>query len=875
MGGVNFSDEPSELPATSFAYLENMYRDYGCGRGAGVETVPGYRRVATLSGRVHAIYPHPSDSESFLVHAGRELYPLDTRQRDSGKTPAPLPRSTPLADRKSSAALLDGALYLLDGQSFLRTDGKTLSRVSNDAYHPTVYSDGEPFEEPSLLASGAKEEYHLFALEEYAYTTSEGLVFSVLDNGACYLSGYTGEEEVLVVPARVRLGAREHAVVGVKAFALRGNGRVRVLILSEGISEIGSAAFFDMASLETAVLPESVTRIPVQCFDYCQRLTTVYLPSSLAEIGSEAFGGGGVRRVHYLGSKAEFLKLPGSLEIFPLTLPEGYEFFEFSRYPTVRAFFPLHLPTAALLSVTLDGEDLPTEEGALFYRPILRQSARGEEVAGVYLESADDDLIYGKTLTLSILLYDTFSEELSAEGKAFSGTGAAAVLGCTLLARFDGRLFLSGNPLLPGTVFYTGRTADGRSDPSYIGRYNRFTDADGRAGVRALLPTAEALLVLTEDVPDAPAVFCHTPADTGDDRLPRIYPLTEGIGGIGCLGSATVFSGDALFLSRRGLTAVTRATLSEERALSPRSYPVDARLLSEDLKEATLFHFDGYLGIAVGGRVYLADGRRRTEGGGYEWYYLSGIGSFEGDQNRYRFSGGLLPAELEGTLVSLGGDALTWRTADGGYADGLPIYSVTVGGRTLSCAVRDGYAHPVIGDGERYGGVFSPATAFYECAGLLFFGTAAGGLLVFNTDKRGEGGVIPRRYYTFAGHSYLSGCATRLDDCGLPNYRKSTIRSGGAVRLKAMTGGKVEVRARTEDGVFTVEDILFGGRGDFGETDFASAEFHLGEDTVVPLREAKRRWVEKQLYFVSEEYQRPFGLLSVTYEYRVAGRIRS
>ena len=208
-----------------------------------------------------------------------------------------------------------------------------------------------------------------------------------------------------------------------------------------------------------------------------------------------------------------------------------------------------------------------------------------------------------------------------------------------------------------------------------------------------------------------------------------------------------------------------------------------------------------------------------------------------------------------------------------GYPDGAAIYTDSAAdGTVFSFVVQGDLAIPVTSDGERIGGLFCPATHFYECGGLLFF-AADRRLFVFNTDKREADGIIPRRYYSFAGHAYLSGCATKLDDCDLPNRRKTTVRSGGAVRLKAMTGGKLSVRVRTEEGQWREADTLFGGRTVFGETDFATAEFHVGDDTVLPLREAERRWVEKQLYFVSEEYQRPFGLLSVAYQYRVAGRI--
>jgi hypothetical protein len=41
------------------------------------------------------------------------------------------------------------------------------------------------------------------------------------------------------------------------------------------------------------------------------------------------------------------------------------------------------------------------------------------------------------------------------------------------------------------------------------------------------------------------------------------------------------------------------------------------------------------------------------------------------------------------------------------------------------------------------------------------------------------------------------------------------------------------------------------------------------------VREREKRWVEKQLYFYAECFESPFGILSITYDYKVAGRYRN
>ena len=876
MGGVDFSGEPSEISPRSFAYLENMYRDYGSGMGAGIETVPGYRTVAELGGEVYAIHPHPTDTASFLVHAGERLYRIRSEERDSGRVPLPLLLKSgapaALAKRPSHAAIANGRLYLLDGACYRTVSEDRVSSVAEEAYIPTVYSDGAPLEQPNLLTDLAYEEYHLYDTERFAYA-SEGFSFSVSVEGVCYISGYRGEESTVTLPRSAIIGAREYTVVGISTDAFSGNTTIKTLIIPDGIALLARRALFGMEALETLVLPESVTKLPTQCFDDCPSLKTLYLPRTLRELEENICDASEILTIHFGGTASEFVSIEGIEKITPKAPPPGFGIFYGSVYRRVRYRFPLHLPTAALLAAALDAEGLTATDDPC-YRPITGENG---EITAVYLEVSDYRSIEGKTLSFHLSLADRLVGETLGRGNIPSMSGRDAVNGCTLITRFEDRLFLSGNPALPGAVFYTHRQRGGESDPAYLGLYNSFTDGDGRANVRALLPTADTLLVLTEELPELPSLFCHMGKDTEEDLVPRVYPLAEAIGGIGGAIDAAVFLGEPLFLSRHGLEAIERTALYEERTTGHRSGAVDARLLREELSGASLFRFGTYLGIAVGGQVYLADGRRRTsrEGqSGYDWYYLSGIGSFSGDAPRYRLVTGQLPSLLSDTRVTVSGHRIPIETADSAeYADGLPLFSLTVGETAFTYAERDGRALLAATDGERFGGEFSPATVFYECEGLLFFGTAAGVLLVFNTDRREEDGIIPRRYYSFCGHAYPSGCATKIDNCDLPNYRKSTVRSGGAVRLKSMTGGKLEVRVRTEEGSFTAADTLYGGRGDFGETDFASAEFHLGEDVVVPLRESKRRWVEKQLYFVSEEYQRPFGILSITYQYRVAGRI--
>ncbi len=875
MGGVDFSGEPSEISPHSFAYLENMYRDYEAEAGAGVETVPGFRRVCGVEGKVHAIHPDPRERGAFLLHAGRALYRFRTEERDTPPPMKPLSAKVRPADRRSRAALFAGRLCLVDGECFTVSDGTEVHAAADDAYIPTLFSDGEEYEQRNLLTERGIEEHHLFDASAYAYT-SEGIRYTVDDQGVCLVAGVEATEETVTIPASVTLGGRLYAVAGIAEFALRGDDRIKTLLLSEGITTLGAGAFYGMTALETVVLPSTVTVISVQAFEGCTALRTLYLSRGVLEVRERAFHDVALTTVYYAGTLADYTLIAGNENIFPLHNPNDCVLRAETAYRGVRLFFPFRSAAEGLHAVTLNGN--PIKDGDEGCRLTCLAATEGRPM-GLLLESADFRGLYGATLCLTLTLADTFCETMAAEGRDFSGTGREALDGCTLIARYDGRLFLSGNPRLPGMIFYSQRDREGRTVPAYFGAYNRLTDGDGCTEMRALLATPGYLLAMTDVPPDGHAVFCHVGESTDSDLVPRIYPATEGVSDVGCFGEAAFFGDEAVFLSTGGLECIEPSRLSGERSTRHLSGAVDVRLTAERGEEARLFRYRDYLGVAVGGRVYLADGRRRVSRDGhteYEWYYLSDIGVYRGQTDRYRYTTVRPKGLPEGASVTLDGRRLPIVTAEAeGYADGCTVYSATSdGGVFFLYTPQGGSAVLVDCDGEKTGGVFSPATAFLESEGLLFFGTEGGDLCLFNTDKREADGHIPRRYYTFNGRAYLSGCATKSDNCDLPHLTKSTVRTGGAVKLKAMTGGAIEVRVRTDAEDWSVADRLYGGRVDYSETDFATAEFVTSADTVVQLREGKKRWVEKQLYFVSEDYQRPFGIITIAYQYRVAGRIK-
>lgn len=882
MRGVDFSNEPSQISPHHFSYLENMYRDYACGTAAGVETIPGFRKAALVSGAIHALHPHPTLRNRMLIHAGNALFSFDTSQRDEAfSAPARIPFAdgAALADGMSRSTVLDGNLFLVDGEGFSSFDGETVKQGNAAPYVPCLHIDGEPYEQKNLLIGHGYEKYQLFDLDALRYETLDGISYIINYEGLCLVSRYVGDESLVVIPREITLNERRYVVAGIATDAFRNNETVTTLILPEGMQQLMCGACSNMKRLDTVVAPSTLTELSSGCFGNCPLLKTVYLGRGLRKIHPHAFQDSPIKDGHYAGNATEFMQVDGYEYFLPANV-KGLVLHYMSVYSTVRYRLPMHTRAHSCYAESLDGENFaafPLVKGHAHY---ITDSKGERYIDYYYLEGPRETALYGKTFSVRLVWQDTFPPRLRSIYPTFKKNGQAAVNGCTLITAFDGRLFLSGNPKLPGLVFYTARRSDGVHDPGYIGEYNHILDGDGATPIRALLPTPSFLLVLTEGTPHASCVFRHEGQDTENDVVPRIYPVVEGAGEIGCIGDAILFYNDPLFLSKNGLEAVEAVSfsLSQERRTVHRSEAVDARLCREDLAAARFFRFGTYLGIATqSGHVYLADGRERAQKNantGYEWFYLSDIGIYPDQKERYRTVAGELPRELSDATILIGSTYRSLRaSAVAEYVDGETVYSSSYQGVSFCYVLRNNQPYLVDTDGECYGGTFHAATAFLECDGLLFFGTPTGDLMVFNTDKRGEDGVIPRRYYTFNNRAYLSGCATRSENCQKPNYRKTTLRSGGAVKLKSMSGGKITVRVRSDEGAWQDADTLYGGRADFSETDFASAEFSSSPDTVVPLRIGIRRWIEQQLYFVSEEYQRPFGIISITYRYRTAGRI--
>ena len=99
--------------------------------------------------------------------------------------------------------------------------------------------------------------------------------------------------------------------------------QIKLVILGQGVTSIGSSAFQDCKNLETVSLPGSLTALGEAAFLRCGELTNVKLPASLESVGEDCFTGcEKLELLNLTGVPDEIMELRTSLE-GTVTLPAG------------------------------------------------------------------------------------------------------------------------------------------------------------------------------------------------------------------------------------------------------------------------------------------------------------------------------------------------------------------------------------------------------------------------------------------------------------------------------------------------------------------------------------------------------------------------
>ncbi len=191
------------------------------------------------------------------------------------------------------------------------------------------------------------------------------------------------------------------------------------------------------------------------------------------------------------------------------------------------------------------------------------------------------------------------------------------IVGCTLLQVFDNRVFFSGNPYKPNTVWHCSL-----HNPAYVSDLDFYEEGMDESPIRGMVAGNNNLWVFREPSSSNTTVFYHTPST--DEDYGKIYPSSHSSVTLGCIGRAINFNDDIVFFSERGMEGISGDITTEQMA-AHRSSMVDRKLIAEpNYKDMILEEWEGYLLVFIGNRVYLADSRAMYANGNhneYEWFY--------------------------------------------------------------------------------------------------------------------------------------------------------------------------------------------------------------------------------------------------------------
>ena len=860
------------------AYAQNMYKDYD-GDGADViESIPGFRCFAHYGKTIHALYcqrASAGNEDHLIVHVGDKLmrHPVsDIYKKDClGEEIATLENG------KSFGFEYGKFFYVMDTKSIFRIDESgecvKVGEMGAELYVPTTYVSGEAYEQRNLLSDKFKEEFYIADPCAYLHS-SEGLKITVTDPYLRYCS-VSGVDETVVgevyLPAYVNIANESYKVASVGEYAFADNPRITAVYVASGISSIERCAFSGCRNLKTVVTPSSLISIGERAFYDCTALNEFYLGAGVNTIGDSAFlHDNALTHINY------------ALTHYELTRIEGYgnlqanSYTYNSSYGTVKISLPMHDDVLSITDVSVDGvtRDATLEKKDGKIKSVTVDFPSLSDTTGVKV------IVSGELTPLD----DGWSADMTAYDHV---TPYEAVLRCTTAEVFDGRIFFSGNPSLPNTVFYTERTKVTEGGALYVGRYNYFNDGVGGYKVKSMLAVRDMLAVFKEGDDGSGSIFYHKREFTNYDMVDTLYPVAYVHSGISSVGGCISFLDDPVFLSAEGLMGLNSENINYQRNVTCRSHNVNFALLKEDLSRASLCEWLGYLVLGVDGKIFLADSRaifsHPTGSREYEWFMLTDIVTYEDDLKVYRYAQDPFA------------DAIVHPSKVGEAVDYWSVQSEDFGSELYHYVTERTTKYRVIPTNEKYGGTFHPGGVFISHKDLLFFATDNGDVCVFNNDMRGiapesvrsapdfdeeeyakyMSNKIHPEYYSFNSHAPTYVVRTALDNCGVPHLTKNTVKNSLVIKAKSYTSDAIACEVIT-DGNDPVSVGSFPAASvGFDDFSFISAPWYVSRYTSVTLPEHEKRWIEKQIALSASSFESPISIYSITYRYTIKGRIKN
>lgn len=760
--GVDFSNDHTLVNANRFAYSVNMYKDYQSKNGVAIETIPGFRRRFSVDGggRINGIHKSTRYG-SVYVHVGTKLYHWNNYPNTAGVV---LDASVKLGTPGFSSGLNIWEIDVTDvaeGNGGGVADGCRIVGV----YYRDRRDNQEYYVRPTTPSAEYTLSVSIAALQEgdyvnVQYVESEAYAMNEKDANNIAIG-----EVVLADKKSVSFE------IGSELYIKDGKSFLRVLSPERQNHAV------------TNVI-DGLNSIP---WDIDTYLGSSYIPTrytGIVLVGENATGG---------------------IELEPRNI--------FSKY------FKIFYNDRKSMSYPLKEKVNP--EGTILVEVNGTLIPKGSSEDGQYWTYQPDNSI---TLSIPPDSYGALPPEgepvvrILAEYDAASVEKYRGYIENTTVCEVVGeRVFLvsSSNERL---VRYSRRIIDTIDGSFYFTETDWVTvGIESSTKITGFLPVGDSVMVLSNSPKADQIPICFlTPASTGEELIPTVYTTEYGLFARGCLGACANFIDDPVFVSLGGVEAMGTLSVRLERAMEHRSTLVDAKLTNTDLSKAFMHEWNGYLLVFVEGKVFMADSRQAyLDSMGikqYEWYYLEGIGVYDGQQ-----------LDADGVMV---------------------------------------------------GGTFKPATCAFSDGNDLYFGTESGVICKFNFDKRDEYGEITPKWYTFDGRTIVCGCATKMDNCGIPHLTKSTVKKSMVIKTKSMLKSDIKIKVRTNKDLYKQVARISNAIFSFEDMEFEDFSFVTQESSLFSVHEKEKKWVEKQIYLYSDTHKRPFALYYIAFRYFVAGKFK-
>ena len=306
-GGMDVTSDDSNVAATRFPYIINMWRDFRSENGAAVETFPGWRLLpwdtgagATINGLYGAKFLDENGAtEDFLIiHKGENVYAEKIGNRDEKRTLTVIGKC---ADTKTTGFQHREAFYLMDGSTIHRIgyDGRSfiMSEVGMEAYIPTTYADGYEYEQRNMLTNEFYTRYNIQKPEE-TKLPDDYLTYAVIDEAlrTAKVTGIEKSREIknLYIPSTVVIDRKPYRVTTIADKAFQNKDSIETVVIPSSVAYIGetvndagyNGAFYSCQNLRRVVIHGAKT-IVERTFEGCAKLDEIFISGKL-ENGSLA-----------------------------------------------------------------------------------------------------------------------------------------------------------------------------------------------------------------------------------------------------------------------------------------------------------------------------------------------------------------------------------------------------------------------------------------------------------------------------------------------------------------------------------------------------------------------------------------------------------